>query len=547
MSMEAFFSSSWSQLALHHNASGTNHSLYYPNGTERVPGLPLVSLAMANAIHGGRPSEARWISLQHVTQHPHDRSYLAQIYQEITNAYFDSSSKTSSTTTTTNDFSSDPPHGLLLSTFLNHVALADFDNMPRPMAKYDAADCLPVTWDKDWDMFCSILPRSSQQRHETDHGCPVHTSWSSTSALWPDTSGFNNHPHRLSCCEFFHGSSSYTKLPVLHEPAVRMRMRIDTKNNANTGYESSSTIINLDLEQEGYLRPFDVSTVLWPSAYFLTLCVTDPSRCGAPEIVMAMDSIHTDEGSHKNDNQNDCRGTDYGPVAVELGTGIGAPSIVLTLILQQKREYHNAKRAQAKCTPVEDENGVATSSSPPLLVATDVAPQSLAITLANARFNGATALAVASLNFTNIQEVQAFRTQYFAATKSSTNPTDTADDLSTTTVVASTIASTTTTSTTSVTRNGFTILLGSSLQALFHDSAMRETKMLWNVLDELLDTDNPHAVAILAHTIDDPIDDPPVDSDFVLSRRVSGDVFDMTTRSGDTSEFVLSIFQRRRR
>jgi hypothetical protein len=540
--MEGIFSASWSQLALHFNASSTNHSLYYPNGTELVLGLPLVSFAMANAIHDGRPSEARWISLQYVTQHPQDRSYMAQIYQEITNAYF-STSQTTSTTTTTNDFSSDPPHGLL-STYLSHVALADFDNMPRPMAKYDSADCLPVVWDNDWDTFCSILPRSTQ-RPEPDHGCPVHTSLSSTSSLWPDSFGCDNNQHRLPCCEFFHGSSSYKKLPVLHEPAVRMRIQIDTKNKPSARYDSSSTRMNLDLEQEGYLRPFDVSTVLWPSAYFLTLCVTDPLHCGAPEIVTAIDSIHNDDRNYKNDHRNDCRGSGYGPVGVELGTGIGAPSIGLSLILQQKREYHTAKLAISECTGVADQTGVAASPSHPLVVATDVAPQSLAITLANARFNGATALAVASLNFTNIQEVQAFRTKYFLPFKTSTNPTDTTDDPSTTTESASITASRTT-PTDSVTRNGFTILLGSSLQALFHDSLMRETKMLWKVLDELLDTGNPHAVAILAQTMDDPIDDPPVDSDFVLSRRVSGDVFDMTTRSGDTSEFVISIYQRRR-
>lgn len=34
-----------------------------------------------------------------------------------------------------------------------------------------------------------------------------------------------------------------------------------------------------NVQQDGFLRRFDPAGILWPTGYFLTLCVSAPNRC----------------------------------------------------------------------------------------------------------------------------------------------------------------------------------------------------------------------------------------------------------------------------
>ena len=91
----------------------------------------------------------------------------------------------------------------------------------------------------------------------------------------------------------------------------------------------------LHLDQEGWLRPFDAATMLWPAGYLLALYMGDPARrhpwCGRPG--------------------------DTAPVVLELGAGVGAAAL-----------------AAASCGS--------------RVLATDVARRSLALVAANAAANG---------------------------------------------------------------------------------------------------------------------------------------------------------------
>jgi len=147
----------------------------------------------------------------------------------------------------------------------------------RPQAKADKSSCETNWIDvvKNWDDCCSILPKEAE-----------------VSNSWPDDS--LNTPTELCddlCCELFIGSPVYLRLPVLHEPALRIRL-------ANQ--------VTMNLEQDGHLRPYDVAGILWPSSYLLSVCFF--SACG--------EVIHnTFEGKHFS--------------AIELGSGIGSASIAL--------------------------------------------------------------------------------------------------------------------------------------------------------------------------------------------------------------------------
>jgi hypothetical protein len=167
------------------------------------------------------------------------------------------------------------------------------------------------------------------------------------------------------------------------------------------------------------------------------------------------------------------------PVAIELGIGVGAPSIALALQLQDR--FFDA----------------------PAVVATDVAPHALALTSTNAKANGAKLL-VERLNHTDIHSLEAIKIQH--------------------------------------TRQGFAVVMGSSLQSLFQ-STENPDNPLWSVLDVLMDRHNPHAIAVLVHTSSDPLQ-APSNNRFTLLRRVSGDEFGMQTRSGESSDFELSFFRR---
>jgi hypothetical protein len=91
---------------------------------------------------------------------------------------------------------------------------------------------------------------------------------------------------------------------------------------------------------------------------------------------------------------------------------------------------------------------------------------------------------------------------------------------------------------------GFSLVLGSSLLSFFVDTD-RPNAPLWQALNILLHSkaNKPPALALLVHSKVEPVQ-PPSDGSFRLVRRISGDDFEMQTRSSASSDFELSVFER---
>ncbi|KAL3935695.1 MAG: hypothetical protein SGBAC_008836 [Bacillariaceae sp.] len=268
------------------------------------------------------------------------------------------------------------------------------------------------------------------------------------------------------CCEFFDGSPSHLRLPVLRELAIRLRVTLDD-------YE----IRFISLEQDGFLRPFDVSTVQWPAGYFLSLCVAAPAKCGIPELKNIFTATEQSRG----------------PIALELGSGIGAASIALAMATMSL-------------------NSVVEHSGPPLVIAADNSPQALALSTANVAANSLSeAIKIQKLDHFDMEKVKQLKESYFGD--------GCADE-------------------------GFSLVLGSSLLSFFVDTN-HPNAPLWQALDILLHCNpkKPPALVLLVHTKVEPVH-PPNDGSFRLVRRISGDVFDMQTRSSASSDFELSVFAR---
>ncbi|CAJ1943303.1 unnamed protein product [Cylindrotheca closterium] len=334
-----------------------------------------------------------------------------------------------------------------------------FQQLLTPSLKSDRAQ---ATIDDAW--ICSIVDIETLVVGDYWEKC--------CSSLW-EYSSPNRSPEQLGecfpdgipvCCEFFEGSPSHLRLPVLRELAIRLRLTFDD-------YEMRF----IALEQDGFLRPFDVSTVQWPAGYFLALCVAAPVKCGIPEL----ESILTKRPA------ND-------PIAIELGSGLGASSIALamaTLTLNSEVEH----------------------SGPPLVIATDNSLRALALNTANIAANSLTeAIKVQRMDHFDMDQVQQLKQSHFGESS----------------------------------EEGFSLVLGSSLLSFFVDTDHPDAP-LWQTLDILLhsEADKPPALALLVHSKVEPVH-PPSDGTFRLVRRISGDIFEMRTRSAASSDFELSIFER---
>ena len=228
-----------------------------------------------------------------------------------------------------------------------------------------------------------------------------------------------------------------------------------------------------DLEQDGFLRRFDAASVLWPSGYLLGLCVAAPSVCGVPELYEAAASAPSSKS---------------GLIAIELGAGVGLPSIAFARTLDR----------------VDDGERKGNKREAPRVIATDIAPQALALTKSNALAANAS-VATALLDHYN----ETALADYFRSTHHQ--------------------------------GSGFSILLGSALQALFDESTVEKDHHLWKTLDSLLDSSGT-AIALLSHTIHSL--QVPDDGLFQRIRTISGDRFGMKTRWGEKSDFEISVFRR---
>ena len=148
-------------------------------------------------------------------------------------------------------------------------------------------------------------------------------------------------------CAFAADAPSHLRLPALRETRVRVRVA--------TGAGRACT---LALEQDGWLRPFDPPTVLWPAGLLLALCVAEPAgRCGLGR-------------------------AELGAKTLELGAGVAAPSVALL----------------AGAAARGNGGGSGRSAPPPRVVAADVAPRALALAAANGARHGV-ALDVAAVDW----------------------------------------------------------------------------------------------------------------------------------------------------
>ena len=77
------------------------------------------------------------------------------------------------------------------------------------------------------------------------------------------------------CCELHELSTAALHLPLLDELALRLRVDIALPNDTTS--KQTNTFF---IQQDGWLRPYEPSTVLWPTGYLLALCLSQPARCG---------------------------------------------------------------------------------------------------------------------------------------------------------------------------------------------------------------------------------------------------------------------------
>lgn len=434
-------------------------------------------------VHEGRLSTARWVALQYLLDQFYSTNSAAgsnELRKSLASAFVDSFDQAITTSST----ASRGPHEYFDKLY---QALQEQDNYNinstmgsrRNLVKRDFPGCVPAISfgsddpTKDWDDCCSMLPKERNNNiivgKETNHHQAMLEMLEGDADNVPGDDGC---AISKPCCDFSVGSSSHLRLPALHEPALAVRI-----------ISQGTRRRILDLEQDGYLRLFDVAGILWPSGYLLAQCVANPSICGIQGEMDRARSRHRKLSKRQGSS----------PLAVELGTGIGAPSIALAWYLQQ----YGAERHQ--------------------VVATDVAPHALALTVSNAWHNDVS-VAVDLLNYTNTTTVKEIREKYFLTPMgTSTRSPDK--------------------------QSGFAVVMGSSLQSLFRDSH-EPSSILWKTLGILMDRSNPHAIAILVHVRSDPVM-PPSDGSFELIAQISGDRFDMQTRAGDSSDFEIFIFRRR--
>ena len=166
----------------------------------------------------------------------------------------------------------------------------------------------------------------------------------------------------------------------------------------------------------------------------------------------------------------------------------------------------------------------------PWVVATDVAPHALALTMANANSHHVD-IGTALMDYFNQTSVQDVKKKFFPPRLKNRLETDLSSDGQ---------------KQAQPQHVGFALVFGSSLQRLFQDTDRPES-VLWRTLDELLDLNNPNSLAILVHHRADPLTLPPdINFPYRLVRRLSAsdEVFgNMKTRDGDASDFEICVFQ----
>ena len=332
---------------------------------------------------------------------------------------------------------------------------------------------------------------------------------------------------RRMCCDLRPGTGGHLRLPALGEVGLRLGFGGGGKEE-----EEEENIPALDLQQDGPLRPYNPSTVLWPGGYLLAQCL-GPGRVPGPGDEVAPSPHCGGLVPEIREAAGWARGSGRGrPVAVELGSGVGAASAALALSLG--RDLPPGAGAGA---------GAGTGTDLPLVVATDLAPEALSLAETNglaalaalAERRGEEAAAPASLlvrpelaDCTNATALGELRRRWHGDGDGDGDGDGRAE-----------------------TGGGFALVLAASVPPLLLPGADGEgPPPLWAALDALLDRANPHAVALVAHVASDPVTEVPVGQEargYELVRTVAGDAFGMATRWGEPSDFAISVLRRRRK
>jgi hypothetical protein len=412
-----------------------------------APDCPLLCEPMVGAIERGGFSFARFLALRVRNEHPECETTLAALYSFHAN-----------------HFLSIRPTGVPLS----RMALVQETSSNGPLL--EETDCwIPGGDDgldlegasnlvlERWDTCCSQL-KPKRSKAATTGGVGGEGKKKEEKLCYQTSPP--GHKRRRLCCGLFPGSLSHLRLPALQELTISLRL-----------VTSPTSTYQVTLEQDGFLRKYDPAGVLWPTGYLLCVCLAYPDRCGLPEVLGAV------------------RGHHDSVVSVELGAGIGAPSIVLSRVLEQLQSDTPSKARR--------------------VLATDRAMHALALVATNSQKAGGPVLVAQIEDHTNVTQLNE--------------------------VMEGTVETI---------GGGYAIVLGSSLESLFDWKTRDPKHQLWVVLDTLVCKINRDAIAVLAHISGAVV--PPKGGIFELVRTVSGNDLEMFTRTGDDSDFAISMYRRKR-
>lgn len=173
-----------------------------------------------------------------------------------------------------------------------------------------------------------------------------------------------------SRCALASGSSAALLLPMLREPKISIALR--TSNDVREGNHGP---ILLHIEQDGFLRPFDVATVVWPAGYLLGLWVA-----GFASMQQELGWAEEQLDAHDEASCTGSSGSTSSLSVLDLGTGTGVSAIAAAASL-----------------------GEAAS-----VTASDKANHSLALVTANAALNGYRSVKPAQLDYERDEDVAAF-------------------------------------------------------------------------------------------------------------------------------------------
>ena len=287
------------------------------------------------------------------------------------------------------------------------------------------------------------------------------------------------------CCDFWPGTNNYLALPALKEPYITIRL---DEPKSESSSKNEQDFIRLD--QEGQLSLYDVSGVMWPSGYLLGLCLNDPVSCGLPEII---NLTQQEEFT----------------LALELGAGVGFPSIAF------------AKSMNRRLTPTDIDTCqnmdvcITRKQSPQLVVGSDFSKSSLGLITSNSYQNNIGDLVhVSEIDHMSFDSVTRLHKKFYPN------------------------------------GGGFDLIFGSSLQGMFDETSDPDA-MLWRTIDVLLSRSNKNAMVLLVHVRSSTERITVAESkmcdahSFDIVKRISGDVFFMRTRDGNTSDFEIVVLKRR--